>query len=1200
MRIEMNRSTLTKNTGSGLVIRAPFVPVIAVTLLLFTVSLPGSDSRTQELIHHSELKRESDKQSYERQRAAAHRRMPSTLYASNPSPPASPHTAEPIHNVSNGIDPERHLQILEAAYSRRSASDSDDEETAESVFTEFISPIVQDKCMACHFEGGIYERDRLVFVGSSNDDHESHNFQVFKEFVTEVDDGDTIILSKIRGGLNHFGRDPVPEDSVNYPHFERFIQLLLDEEESGDGTVTWRTLFDNVGMRSDRKVLRQAAVIFAGRIPTEEEYASISEIGLRKGIRNLMVGPGFHEFLIRAANDRLFTDREDRVISGNANEPFVDYVSVRTSHCEAIARGVTDAEQHAMDEWNRAVSFATVRAPLELIAHVVENDLPYTEILTADYVMANPQAAQAYGADTEFDDAENPFMFEPSRFAKYFLRDHTREFGEQLAGTNCEPPITYPGDSKLVYPHAGVLNSPVFMVRYPTTDTNRNRARSRWTYYHFLGFDIEKSASRTIDPVALADTNNPTYNNSACTVCHTVLDPVAGTFQNYGDEGRYRPHDRGSNALDDFYKRDPAGGEDFFIEARSYDDRETFSSRGFLPVGESTIAFRNDRYRGNSNIGIERIELRDSKGRRIQDLTFDDLINTHCGHLDHFGFELGDDCILGIPVRVPAAGIYEIEFTAWKLNEDDTYPNRLRVWVPGYIFRDGDTWYRDMREPGIGNRKAPNADNSVQWLAQQIIADDRFAEATVKFWWPALHGVEVINEPAHTSDAVYAGLQLAAVAQDEEVKRLARAFRTGIGDGDPYIVKDLLVEMVLSPWFRAETRSAQNDALDTALLYAGAKRLLTPEELALKTLTLTGVQWGREHRQPWHHLKTRLHGLGNDYNILYGGIDSDGNIDRVRDMTAVMASVAKSHAIELSCPIVLRDMFLVRDGERLLFNGADHSVYPTSEFSLQTEVTAESYERRAAKLLSGPLTAGKVSVNMYFTNDYWGGSAETDRNLYISLVRIRDEDNELVGVVEPEDFIATDCGSLGSVNTGSGQKSYYGLYSSNCEPLIAEFDIPADGNYTIHVVAWAKQAGDEKARLAFDVESDMERSAGSHAIKAKLAELYSVLLGESLSLESEELNDTYDVFVEVWNREKTQHRSELTSAISCAWAHDFYFLEGLTNDHIYQESDGVMHWDWETADSFVNEYDLSDPNAVGRTWVVMLSAFLSDPRYLHL
>ena len=60
------------------------------------------------------------------------------------------------------------------------------------------------------------------------------------------------------------------------------------------------------------------------------------------------------------------------------------------------------------------------RAPLELIAHVVENDLPYTEILTADYIMANPMAAGAYGAPTRFDDPEDVHEFRPSRFVTYY------------------------------------------------------------------------------------------------------------------------------------------------------------------------------------------------------------------------------------------------------------------------------------------------------------------------------------------------------------------------------------------------------------------------------------------------------------------------------------------------------------------------------------------------------------------------------------------------------------------------------------------------------------------------------------------------------------------------------------------------------------------------------------------------------------
>ena len=65
----------------------------------------------------------------------------------------------------------------------------------------------------------------------------------------------------------------------------------------------------------------------------------------------------------------------------------------------------------------------------------------------------------------------------------------------------------------------------------PLTPIEIARAR-RWTYFHFLGIDIEKSAVRTMDPDALADTNNPTLNNRACTVCHERLDLFARLIKN--------------------------------------------------------------------------------------------------------------------------------------------------------------------------------------------------------------------------------------------------------------------------------------------------------------------------------------------------------------------------------------------------------------------------------------------------------------------------------------------------------------------------------------------------------------------------------------------------------------------------------------------------------------------------------------------
>ena len=244
--------------------------------------------------------------------------------------------------------------------------------------------------------------------------------------------------------------------------------------------------------------------------------------------------------------------------------------------------------------WHAKVQHGFRRAPAELIAHVVENDLPYTEVLAADYIMANPFAAKAYGATTRFDDPEDWHEFKPSRIAKYYLRaEGFKDEYDPIVGANR---IIDPGPLRTDYPHSGVLNTSSFLSRYPSTATNRNRARARWTYYHFLGVDIEKSASRTTDPVALADTHNPTMRNPACTVCHSVLDPVAGAFQDYGDEGQYKDQWGGMDSLHRLYKEDP--GTQLNVEGESWQDRETLTWPLVLAAGhpDGEVTYTNPWY----------------------------------------------------------------------------------------------------------------------------------------------------------------------------------------------------------------------------------------------------------------------------------------------------------------------------------------------------------------------------------------------------------------------------------------------------------------------------------------------------------------------------------------------------------------------------------------------------------------------------
>ena len=743
-----------------------------------------------------------------------------------------------------------------------------DDKTAEEVFRNHISgQIIQTKCVNCHVQGGLSGHTRLVFVRSSDAaDHEARNLWTLQNLLDDLADegGGSYILNKIQG-VAHGGGVQVPVGSADFANMERFLGLL--GEEITFAALTPETLFDTVRMASPRKTLRRAALIFAGRLPTDEEYAAVgggNETALRATIRGLMAGPQFHEFLLRASNDRLLTDRQDAEVLSRFRH-LVDFVN--ESYRRAAAAGGAFLNRDYND-WYGAVQYGARRAPLELIAHVVENDRPYTEILTADYIMANPWTARAYGASTHFDDPDDVHEFRPSRIMNYYRMGDG--FKDEFDTVLQVGRILDPGPLHTDYPHAGILNTNAFLKRYPSTATNRNRARARWTYYHFLGLDVEKSASRTTDPVALADTNNPTMNNPACTVCHNVLDPVAGAFQNYGDEGYYKDKWGGMDSLDDFYKREP--GPSLVTEAGSWRERETLSFPLTLLAGDQTlrVMFANPAGRDDNNGAqryayLDRLRVVDADGDVVVTQEFERLGAPiahwgSCGEVHenravflHWG---GDNCPFYIDIVVPDTGTYTVELVVWSV-WNHRRGNRYYDGEAGFAefsvvanaYEEGDTWYRDMRIPGFNGKLAPNPDNSVQWLARQIVADPRFAEATVKFWWPAIMGSEVAAPPAAEDDADFEGRLLAATAQGAEVTRLADGFRRGFPRSRyTYNLKDLLVEIVMSAWFRADAVTGADPIRRVALHDAGARRLLTPEELARKTAAITGFQWGRVYR----------------------------------------------------------------------------------------------------------------------------------------------------------------------------------------------------------------------------------------------------------------------------------------------------------------------------------------------------------------
>ncbi len=432
-------------------------------------------------------------------------------------------------------------------------------QTAEEYYFEHIeNQIVQTRCIVCHVQGGLARESALNFQ-RTNITSALNNFETIQALAVDETAGADYILTKISGGLSHGGGAQLPNGSDLYKTFAEFLALVTNA--SSDSST--HDLFSGVSRLDAPSTLRKAAILVAGRAPTKQEIDAVTNGGdeaLRSVLRSLMQGDNFHHFLLEGTNDRL-------LIEGTQNPVVItfqpNYPRVRNNHInyERKMQGLEQLELPYTDEGSSTVWYWAIfdegnrRSLGELVNHIAKNELPYTEVLTADYMMLNPRMNLLLEGTAQFQDENDMSEFQPGTITYYFNTDESLDtaFDEFTGSTYVEEILSQP----VALPLAGVLTHPGFLRRYPTTATNRNRARSRWTFLHFLDIDIEKSTQRPTDPEALADTNNPTMHNPVCTSCHEIMDPVAGAFQNWNEDGIYRH--MGKDSLDGNYKFPPNG-----------------------------------------------------------------------------------------------------------------------------------------------------------------------------------------------------------------------------------------------------------------------------------------------------------------------------------------------------------------------------------------------------------------------------------------------------------------------------------------------------------------------------------------------------------------------------------------------------------------------------------------------------------------
>ncbi|HEY1379884.1 MAG TPA: hypothetical protein VGF55_23990, partial [Gemmataceae bacterium] len=284
--------------------------------------------------------------------------------------------------------------------------------------------------------------------------------------------------------------------------------------------------FAGVVMLDDRRLLRRLTFSLAGRLPTETELAAVSKDGqkaLPPILDAVMREDAFYDRLREGFNDVFLT----LGVEGNADQTVLSYDHFSTTRhwyqkFDLTSAGDAKAQTQARYKLANDYRHALLDEPMRLIEHIVRTDRPFTEIVTADYVMVSPYTARGYGifdqVKDKFKNPDDPTEFVPVKLKALVGRG--KEFNQDSATG--------------FYPHAGLLSTFQYLTRYPTTETNRNRLRARMYYQHFLGVDVLELAARVTDAAAVtAKYPNPTMQAPECVVCHRTLDPVAGCFQDY-------------------------------------------------------------------------------------------------------------------------------------------------------------------------------------------------------------------------------------------------------------------------------------------------------------------------------------------------------------------------------------------------------------------------------------------------------------------------------------------------------------------------------------------------------------------------------------------------------------------------------------------------------------------------------------------
>jgi Protein of unknown function (DUF1592) len=249
-----------------------------------------------------------------------------------------------------------------------------------------------------------------------------------------------------------------------------------------------------------------AASLACNDTPQETREAAVTYLGATAHLARISmalrgVRPSRADLEGVAADPSKLPELVDRYLASPEFGAFVRDVHNEALHLKIQHPNYTPPGYPPLDGKSASeVTGAIFDEPLRLIEDIVVHDQPYTQIVTADYTMANPLVAGVWG-----------------------LAHSGEDRWERAA------PIDDRGA-------AGILASNGLFLRYRSTAFNYNRGRANAISRGLLCHDFLDGEIHLDTKINLADpkvVSNAVVSNPSCAGCHQTLDPLASYFFGY-------------------------------------------------------------------------------------------------------------------------------------------------------------------------------------------------------------------------------------------------------------------------------------------------------------------------------------------------------------------------------------------------------------------------------------------------------------------------------------------------------------------------------------------------------------------------------------------------------------------------------------------------------------------------------------------